>query len=182
MINLASRMGSAETYYFARKLAQIRDMNAQGLNVINLGIGSPDLPPHDSVLEALKSGLSQKDAHQYQPYKGIAALNEAFAGWYKNHFGVSLDPTQNILPLIGSKEGIMHITMTYVQDGDEVLVPNPGYPAYSMITKLAGGSVRNFNLEERLNFLPDLDALDKQNLSKVKLMWINYPCQLRVLY
>jgi LL-diaminopimelate aminotransferase len=175
MIYTAHRMNNAETYYFATKLAQIREMNAQGMHVINLGIGSPDLPPHASVTEALTKALSEKDAHQYQPYKGIAQLNNAFAQWYKMHFDVDIDGAANVLPLIGSKEGIMHISMTFLNEGDEVLVPNPGYPSYSMATKLAGGTVRYFDLIEELNFQPDLDKLAQEDLSKVKLMWINYP-------
>jgi aspartate/methionine/tyrosine aminotransferase len=175
MIEKASRLNQAETYYFAKKLAEIRAMNAQGMDIINLGIGSPDLPPPDEVTAALTAALQEKDAHQYQAYKGIPDLCKAFADWYHTHFHVTIDPSTQVLPLIGSKEGVMHIAMTFLNEGDEVLVPNPGYPSYSMTTKLAGGVVRNFELKEELNWLPDLEALDKEDLSKVKLMWINYP-------
>jgi aspartate/methionine/tyrosine aminotransferase len=175
MIEKATRLNQAETYYFAIKLAQIRDLNAQGYDIINLGIGSPDLPPPTSVTQSLIEGLQHKDANQYQSYKGIPELSQAFASWYKNHFNVEIDSSSEILPLIGSKEGVTHITMSFVNEGDEVLVPNPGYPSYSMVTKLAGGIVRNFNLKQELNWLPDLNELDKTDLAKVKLMWINYP-------
>lgn len=175
MIPKATRLNQAETYYFAKKLAEIREMNAKGLDIINLGIGSPDLAPPAEVTDALVVALTEKDAHQYQAYKGIPDLCKAFALWYKNHFDVEIDPNTETLPLIGSKEGVMHIAMTFLNEGDEVLVPNPGYPSYSMTTKLAGGLVRNFELKEELNWLPDLDAMSKEDLSKVKLMWINYP-------
>jgi LL-diaminopimelate aminotransferase len=175
MIPKATRLNQAETYYFAKKLAEIREMNARGLDIINLGIGSPDLAPPVEVTDALTAALTEKDAHQYQAYKGIPDLCIAFAKWYKTHFDVTIDPTTETLPLIGSKEGVMHIAMTFLNEGVEVLVPNPGYPSYSMTTKLAGGVVRNFELKEELNWLPDLDAMDKEDLSKVKLMWINYP-------
>jgi LL-diaminopimelate aminotransferase len=175
MIQKATRLNQAETYYFAKKLAQIREMNTAGLDIINLGIGSPDLAPPIEVTNALTSALQEKDAHQYQAYKGIPDLCKAFSDWYKNHFSVTVDSSTEVLPLIGSKEGVMHIAMTFLDEGDEVLVPNPGYPSYSMTTKLAGGVVRNFELKEELNWLPDLDVLDKEDLTKVKLMWINYP-------
>lgn len=175
MITPASRLNETETYYFAKKLAEIKSMNAAGHDVINLGIGSPDLPPHPNVVATLIEATQKKDAHQYQAYKGIPELNDAFSKWYRRHFNVSIDASNEILPLIGSKEGIMHISMAFVNDGDHVLVPNPGYPSYSTATRLAGGIVDYFDLEERLNFLPDLDKLSKLDLSKVKIMWINYP-------
>jgi LL-diaminopimelate aminotransferase len=175
MIASSNRIAQAETYYFAKKLAEIRELNARGFDVINLGIGSPDLPPPSEVVKELTNALSDKDAHQYQPYKGIAQLTNAFSSWYKNHFNVTIDPQNEILPLIGSKEGVMHICMTFLNEGDEVLVPNPGYPAYSMNATIAGAKVKYFDLEEKLNWLPDLDKLEQQDLSKVKIMWINYP-------
>jgi LL-diaminopimelate aminotransferase len=175
MIQTANRLNQAETYYFAKKLAEIRLMNAKGLDIINLGIGSPDLLPPAEVTEALLAALNDKDAHQYQAYKGIPELTLAFATWYKNHFNVEIDSSTEVLPLIGSKEGVMHISMTFLNEGDEVLVPNPGYPSYSMNAKIAGATVRYFDLEEELNWLPDLHKLATQDLSKVKLMWINYP-------
>lgn len=175
MIASSNRIAQAETYYFAKKLAEIRELNARGFDVINLGIGSPDLPPPSEVVQELTNALNDKDAHQYQPYKGIAQLTNAFSSWYKNHFDVSIDAQNEILPLIGSKEGVMHISMTFLNEGDKVLVPNPGYPSYSMNASIAGAKVRYFDLEEKLNWLPDLTLLDQQDLSKVKLMWINYP-------
>ncbi len=175
MIQKANRLNQAETYYFARKLAEIRELNAKGYDIINLGIGSPDLPPPAEVTKALVDALNEKDANMYQPYKGIPELCGAFAQWYKNHFDVAIDSNSEILPLIGSKEGVMHISMAFLNEGDEVLVPNPGYPSYSMTAKLAGAVVRNFELEESLNWLPDLEKLRKEDLSKVKMMWINYP-------
>jgi LL-diaminopimelate aminotransferase len=175
IIPKANRLNQAETYYFARKLAEIKELNEKGYDIINLGIGSPDLPPPAEVTLALTQALDEKDANMYQSYKGIPALCEAFSNWYDRHFSVKINPTTEILPLIGSKEGVMHISMAFLNEGDEVLVPNPGYPSYSMTTKLAGGIVRNFDLEESLNWLPDLDKLRKEDLSKVKIMWINYP-------
>lgn len=176
MIKEATRLNVAETYYFARKLAEIRQMNAVNeVQVINLGIGSPDLPPHDNVINALQGAASKPDAHAYQSYKGIPELSKAFADWYKRYFAVSLDPEQEILPLIGSKEGVMHITMSFLNAGDHVLVPNPGYPAYAMTAKLAGATPLFFDLKEELDWLPDLDELSSMDLSKVKMMWVNYP-------
>ncbi len=175
MITSSKRIAKTETYYFARKLAEIRDLNAKGYNIINLGIGSPDLPPAREVVDAMIDALAEPNVHQYQPYKGIPELTNAFASWYKNHFDVVINPSEEVLPLIGSKEGVMHISMTFLNEGDEVLVPNPGYPSYSMNAQIAGASVRYFDLEEELNWLPDLKKIDLWDLSKVKLMWINYP-------
>jgi aspartate/methionine/tyrosine aminotransferase len=176
MIRESDRLQVAETYYFAKKLAEIRTMNEKNdVKVINLGIGSPDLPPPSSVTEKLKEYATRPDVHAYQSYKGLPELNEAFAAWYKNHFEVNLDPKTELLPLIGSKEGVMHISMSFLNPGDQVLVPNPGYPAYAMTAKLAGAEVVYFDLESHLNWLPDLDKLEQLDLSKVKLMWVNYP-------
>ena len=175
MINVSKRMDVAETYYFAAKLSEIHNMRVKGLDVINLGIGSPDLDPPKGVTEALVQALSDKDAHQYQAYKGIPELTKAFADWYQNHFGVMIDAATQVLPLIGSKEGVLHVSMTFISDGDEVLVPNPGYPTYSMAARLSGGVVRYFDLDPDLNFLPNLDKLEQTDLEKVKIMWINYP-------
>lgn len=177
MIEEASRLGVAETYYFAKKLAEIREMNsASDTKVLNLGIGSPDLPPPASVTNVLAESASRPDAHGYQSYKGIPELNEAFASWYKNHFDVSLAPEKEILPLIGSKEGVMHISMSFLNEGDQVLIPNPGYPAYAMCARLAGGNPLYFDLEENLGWLPDLRKIEEaHDLSRVKIMWVNYP-------
>jgi LL-diaminopimelate aminotransferase len=176
MIRESDRLQVAETYYFAKKLAEIRTMNETNeIKVINLGIGSPDLPPPTGVTEKLKEYATRPDVHAYQSYKGLPELNEAFAAWYKTHFDVNLDPKTELLPLIGSKEGVMHISMSFLNPGDQVLVPNPGYPAYAMTAKLAGAEIVYFDLESHLNWLPDLDKLEQLDLSKVKLMWVNYP-------
>lgn len=172
----AERLKEVTTYYFARKLAEIDTMNKDGqAMVINLGIGSPDLPPHPSVIEALHRSSLSADAHKYQPYKGTAALRNAFGNWYLRHFGVEVDADKQILPLIGSKEGVMHISMAFVNPGDQVLVPDPGYPSYSMCTRLAGGVPITMPLEEKLGWKPDLKKLSDQDLSRVRIMWVNYP-------
>lgn len=172
----ANRLESVTTYYFARKLAEIDSMNKDGkAAVINLGIGSPDLPPHPSVIEALQASSISPEAHKYQPYRGTAALRNAFSQWYKRHFDVVLNPDTEIMPLIGSKEGVMHITMAFVNPGEQVLVPDPGYPSYSMCTLLAGGVPVTMPLEQRLGWKPDLEKLASGDLSKVRMMWINYP-------
>ena len=175
IIKPSHRVDKVQTYYFATKLAQIAAMNMQGRDVINLGIGSPDMKPPAEIIEELKDKSAGKTANKYQSYKGIPELRQAFADWYKRWFDVDLAFDKEVLPLIGSKEGIMHISMSFLNDGDEVLVPNPGYPAYQMATKLAGGVVRNFDLTQQSNWLPDLDALAKEDLSQVKIMWVNYP-------
>nr|HMP32367.1 aminotransferase class I/II-fold pyridoxal phosphate-dependent enzyme [Saprospiraceae bacterium] len=136
---------------------------------------SPDLPPPSSVVEKLASSAMRPDVHAYQSYKGLPELNDAFARWYKDHFEVTVDPKTELLPLMGSKEGVMHISMSFLNPGDQVLVPNPGYPAYAMTAKLAGAEVVYFDLEDDLNWLPDLDKLEETDLSKVKIMWVNYP-------
>ena len=175
-VKTANRIQHVQEYYFSQKLREIAAMNQTSTEqVINLGIGSPDLPPHPKVIEALTASASQPQHHAYQSYRGIPALRAAFAAWYQQKFQVTLDPNQEILPLMGSKEGIMHISMTFLNKGDEVLIPNPGYPTYAAVTKLAGGRVREYALHENKNWLPDLDALAKEDLTKVKLMWVNYP-------
>lgn len=176
IISASNRLNDVSTYYFARKLAEIDIMNKDGGDqVINLGIGSPDLLPPQAVLDALNKGLLQSDAHKYQSYKGIPSLRNAFSHWYKTHFDVDIDAGTEVLPLIGSKEGVMHISMAFLNEGDQVLVPNPGYPSYGMCTKLAGGVPIDMPLIEGLGWKPDLVALEKMDLSRVKLMWINYP-------
>lgn len=174
-LQVAKRLQQTEEYYFSKKLREIDEMNRAGAKVINLGIGSPDLPPHPSVIEALTENAHRPDTHAYQGYKGIPALRQAMAGWYQRYYSVTLDSEKEVLPLIGSKEGIMHICMTYLQEGDEALVPNPGYPTYRSAVNLSGATVRDYDLEEKNGWLPDLDALAKTDLSKVKLMWVNYP-------
>lgn len=176
IISAANKLNDVTTYYFARKLAEIDAMSYDGgAYVLNLGIGSPDLKPPTSVTDKLVETLAQEDAHKYQSYKGILSLRSAFSSWYGQHFGYHPDPNTQILPLIGSKEGVMHVSMSFLNPVDEVLVPNPGYPSYGMCTKLAGGIAIDMPLLENLGWKPDLDALEKRDLGKVKLMWINYP-------
>ncbi len=173
--SVAKRLQHTEEYYFSRKLREIDDMNKAGANVINLGIGSPDLPPHPSVIAALNEHAAKPNTHAYQGYKGIPALRQAIAGWYGRYYNVPLNPDTEVLPLIGSKEGIMHICMTFLQEGDEALIPDPGYPTYRSAVQLSGATPVTYALSAANNWQPDLDALEKQDLSKVKLMWENYP-------
>jgi aspartate/methionine/tyrosine aminotransferase len=176
MIAPADRLNDVTTYYFAQKLAEIDNMNKDGGPIVlNLGIGSPDLMPPAVVMDTLTKALTSKDAHKYQSYKGIPSLRKAFSIWYKNHFDIDINPDTQILPLIGSKEGVMHASMSFLNPGDEVLVPDPGYPSYGMCTRLAGGIPVSMPLIEKLGWKPDLTALSKKDLSKVKLMWLNYP-------
>ncbi|HYH55638.1 MAG TPA: aminotransferase class I/II-fold pyridoxal phosphate-dependent enzyme, partial [Anseongella sp.] len=175
MPEIARRLQHTEEYYFSRKLREIEQMNREGEKVINLGIGSPDLPPHPDVIEELCSYAGRRDTHAYQNYKGIPALRQAISSWYKRYYGVELDPESEILPLIGSKEGIMHICMTYLQEGDQALIPNPGYPTYRSAVELSGASCVEYELTEAGGWLPDLESLAGNDLSRVKLMWVNYP-------
>ncbi|NSL90532.1 aminotransferase class I/II-fold pyridoxal phosphate-dependent enzyme [Chitinophaga sp. Mgbs1] len=174
-IQVAKRLQGTEEYYFSKKLREIDEMNQTGTRVINLGIGSPDLPPHPSVVAALSEQAALPNTHAYQGYKGIPALRKAMADWYQRYYSVSLNPDTEVLPLIGSKEGIMHICMTYLQAGDEALIPNPGYPTYRSAVNLSGATVVDYDLTAENSWLPDLDALARKDLSKVKLMWVNYP-------
>lgn len=174
-IEVAQRLQHTEEYYFSKKLREIEEMNKQGARVINLGIGSPDLPPHPEVLRVLNEEANKATAHGYQSYKGASALREAMAEWYMRYYHVNLDPQTEILPLIGSKEGIVHICMTYLQKGDEVLIPNPGYPAYTSAVRISGATAVPYELKPSTNWQPDFEALEKNDLSKVKMMWINYP-------
>lgn len=171
----AKRLESVQEYYFSKKLREVAGLRAQGKDIINLGIGSPDLPPPPAVVEALQKGLQFGNAHQYQPYKGITELRKAIAGFYEKFYNVEVNPETEILPLMGSKEGIMHISMAFLDPGDEVLLPNPGYPTYSSVSELLQAKSRFYNLKAENNWLPDLEQLEKQDLTKVKLMWINYP-------
>jgi len=171
----ALRTGSVKEYYFSKKLKQIDEMRAAGADIINLGIGSPDMAPSGNTIDRLNEESRKHSTHGYQSYIGIPELRNGFALWYKKYFDVSLDPENEILPLMGSKEGIMHISMAFVNPGDEVLVPDPGYPAYAAVTNLVGGIVRTYELDERNGWYPDIDALEKSNLKNVRLMWINYP-------
>lgn len=174
-ITPANRVGSVQEYYFSKKLKEIAEMNAQGKNVINLGVGSPDLPPSEKTIETLCEHARREDEHGYQPYVGIPELREAFAKWYDTWFGVTLDPKSEIQPLIGSKEGILHISLAFLNPGDGVLVPNPGYPTYSSVSKLVEANLISYELKEELGWQPDFEKLEKMDLSNVKLMWTNYP-------
>jgi aspartate/methionine/tyrosine aminotransferase len=175
MIATAKRLEGVGEYYFSKKLREIDALNKQGKNIISLGIGSPDLPPHADVIKVLQQESAKPNVHAYQSYKGSPVLRNAFAAWYKKWYGVELNADTEILPLIGSKEGIMHICMTYLNEGDKVLVPNPGYPTYKSAVILAGGVCVDYNLNEQNNFYPDFNALKKTDLSAVKMMWVNYP-------
>lgn len=171
----ADRVNSVQEYYFSKKLKEVAEMNAAGKNVINLGIGSPDLPPSDETIEALCSHARNANEHGYQPYIGIPELRKAFAGWYKKWYGVELNPKNEIQPLIGSKEGILHISLAFLNPGDGVLVPNPGYPTYSSVSKLVQANLIPYELKEELGWQPDFEELERMDLSNVKLMWTNYP-------
>ena len=171
----ASRLNNIKEYYFSKKLREIEELRINGINVINAGIGSPDLAPHHSVITELQEQSNNENAHKYQSYKGIAELRNAFSIWYKNYFDSVLDPNSEILPLMGSKEGIMHISLAFLGKEDQVLVPDPGYPTYSAAANIAEAEIINYDLKEDNGWLPDLKALEKLNLKKVKIMWINYP-------
>ncbi len=171
----ADRINTIEEYYFSRKLRQIDQMRNAGADIISLGIGSPDQPPSDNTIRRLADEAHKPGVHGYQSYAGNPALRKAFSDWYFKYFKVRLDPENEILPLMGSKEGIMHISMAFVNTGDEVLVPNPGYPTYSSVTNLVGGKIRYYDLDEKNGWYPDLETLERSDLGKVKLMWTNYP-------
>lgn len=175
MIKTAQRLGEVKEYYFSIKLKEIAKMRSEGADVLNLGIGSPDLAPANEVIETLKKEAENPNYHAYQSYVGIPELRQEFANWYQKYFNVELNPTDEILPLIGSKEGIMHISMTYLEAGDEVLIPNPGYPAYQAVANLTGVEIIEYELSAKTNWLPDLKKLAEKDLSKVKIMWVNYP-------
>ena len=175
IVKPADRTANVQEYYFSQKLAQIDRMRREGSDVINLGIGSPDQPPSENTVSALIAEAKKPASHGYQSYSGIPSLRKAFSDWYKKYFHVNLNPDNEILLLMGSKEGIMHISMAFVNPGDEVLVPDPGYPTYSSVTNLVGGIVRKYDLSEENGWLPDLKSLEHSDLSKVKLMWVNYP-------
>ena len=175
MIKTARRLDSINEYYFSKKLKEIAAMNADGKRVVNLGIGSPDLPPSVAAVEKLIETARLPTSHAYQGYIGVPALRAAMAAFYKKNYHVELNPTTEILPLLGSKEGIMHVAMTYLESGDRALLPNPGYPTYRAAVTLAGAKVVDYDLLERRNWLPDLDKLAKKDLSKTKLMFVNYP-------
>ncbi len=175
IIQTAQRIANLQEYYFSRKLQEIDLMRKKGANIINLGIGSPDMMPSENTIDRLISEAKNPQNHGYQSYIGIPELREAFSNWYLKYFDVHLDPSGEILPLIGSKEGIVHISLAFVNPGDEVLIPNPGYPTYESATRLAEGQIRYYDLTAEDNWYPDLNKLEKEGLEKVKLMWVNYP-------
>lgn len=174
-VSTAKRLESVKEYYFSKKLREVAGLIQAGKPVLNMGIGSPDLPPHPSVIEALQGAMTHPRANMYQSYQGLPELREAIALFYNRHYAVSLDPSSEILPLMGSKEGIMHISMAFLNKGDQVLIPNPGYPTYSAVTQLVEASPVFYNLSHTNNWQPDLKALKALDTSKIKLMWLNYP-------
>ena len=174
-ISPADRLSSVSEYYFSRKLKEVAAMNAAGKGVISLGIGSPDMPPSEETVETLCTEAHNPNGHGYQPYVGIPELREAFARFYKRWYGVELDAKSEIQPLIGSKEGILHVTLAFVNPGEQVLVPNPGYPTYTSLSSLLGAEVVSYDLKEENGWMPDFDELERMDLSRVKLMWTNYP-------
>ncbi|WP_297703253.1 aminotransferase class I/II-fold pyridoxal phosphate-dependent enzyme [uncultured Eudoraea sp.] len=175
MIQTADRLQTIEEYYFSKKLREVRGMAAAGKPIINIGIGSPDLPPSEAVIASFQESVRHAGAHQYQSYQGLPELRETIAQFYKEKFNVDADPSKEILPLMGSKEGIMHISMAFLNEGDEVLIPNPGYPTYTAVTKLVGAVPRQYDLHADHGWFPDLEILKQEDLSGVKLMWVSYP-------
>ena len=175
IINKANRFREVKEYYFSKKLREIRKMQENGIDVLNLGIGSPDLAPHASVVQALNDSANKSTSHAYQAYKGIAPFRKAIADHLERDYKIKVDPETEVLPLMGSKEGVMHISMAFLNEGDKVLVPNPGYPTYSNVSKMLGAELINYNLLEEKDWQLDIETLKKLPLDKVKLMWINTP-------
>ena len=175
MITTAKRLDTIKEYYFSSKLREVRQLASEGKPIINMGIGSPDLLPSQAVVDAVSLAMSDPNAHQYQSYQGLPELRQGMADFYKKNYKVDLNPAVEILPLMGSKEGIMHISLAFLNEGDHVLIPNPGYPTYTSVTNLVGAVPVFYDLTERTNWEPDFEALEKLDLSKVKIMWIGYP-------
>ena len=175
MIQKADRLSNVKEYYFSKKLREVAALRKEGKEIINMAIGSPDLTPPDAVIKALNETANTKGAHQYQSYQGIPELREAIANFYLKHYRVSLNPYQEILPLMGSKEGIMHISMAFLNKGDSVLIPDPGYPSYASVSNLMQANIISYNLNASNDWLPDYKEIEKQNLQGVKMMWLNYP-------
>ena len=171
----ADRLAGVSEYYFSRKLKEVAQMNAEGMDIISLGIGSPDMPPSEETVRTLCQAAQDPDGHGYMPYVGIPELRGAFARWYKKWYDVDLDPQTEIQPLIGSKEGILHVTLAFVNPGDQVLVPNPGYPTYTSLSRLLGAEVVPYDLKEEDGWMPDWQQLEALDTSRVRLMWTNYP-------
>jgi LL-diaminopimelate aminotransferase len=175
MITTANRLDIVEEYYFSSKLREVRQLASEAKPIINMGIGSPDLKPSQEVIDAVVTAMQDENAHQYQSYQGLPELRKGMADFYQNNFGVALNPNNEILPLMGSKEGIMHISLAFLNEGDQVLIPNPGYPTYTSVTNLVGAVPVYYDLKEVNNWEPDFEVLEKLDLSKVKLMWLGYP-------
>ena len=175
MVTTAKKLESVQEYYFSRKLKEVRQLLQEGKHIINMGIGSPDLAPHVSVIQAIQKSILDDKAHEYQSYQGLPELRQGFASFYKTNFNVDLDFNSEILPLMGSKEGIMHISLAFLNEGDEVLIPNPGYPTYASVTELVQAKAIYYDLTEDTNWYPDFEKLEALDLSKVKLMWVSYP-------
>lgn len=175
MIASAKRLETVQEYYFSKKLREVRGLVAAGKPIINMGIGSPDLQPPTKVLDAIQKSLGDASAHKYQSYQGLPELRNAITTFYKRKFSVDSNPENEVLPLMGSKEGIMHISMAFLNEGDQVLIPNPGYPTYTSVTKLVGATPLFYNLSDATHWQPDFDALETHDLTGVKIMWVNYP-------
>lgn len=175
MIRSAERLNSIQEYYFSQKLREVKELISKGNPVINMGIGSPDMVPSDQVIQAIQAALFDTKAHEYQSYQGLLELREAISAFYHKYFNVVIDPNNEVLPLMGSKEGIMHISMAFLNPGDEVLIPNPGYPTYGAVTELVQAKPLFYDLLPENNWQPDFETLEQQDLSKVKLMWVCYP-------
>ncbi len=175
-IQPADRVSTIQEYYFSRKLKEIAQLNAEGADIVSLGIGGPDRPPHEDVIETMATTVRRPDVHSYQPAIGIPEFRNAIAKWYARWYGVELDPASEVQPLIGSKEGILHISLAFINPGDGVLVPNPGYPTYTSVSRLVQAQIYNYDLREENDWLPDLDEMERTlPLDKIKLMWLNYP-------
>ncbi len=175
MITTAKRLDTVEEYYFSLKLREVRQLMSEGKSIINMGIGSPDLSPSKAVIEAVAAAIQDENGHGYQSYQGLPEMRQAMADFYKDQFGVEVNPNNEILPLMGSKEGIMHISLAFLNEGDHVLIPNPGYPTYTSVTNLVGAVPVYYDLKEENSWEPDFEALEKLDLSKVKIMWLGYP-------
>jgi len=175
IVSVADRLSDVKEYYFSKKLREVAQLKKEGKPIISLGIGSPDLDPDEGVKTALQNELSKPMAHAYQGYQGIPELRAAISTFYNNHFNIALNPSKEVLPLMGSKEGIMHVSMAFLNNGDEVLIPNPGYPTYTSVTKLVGATPIFYDLLAQNNWQPNFEALEKLDLTKVKIMWVNYP-------
>ena len=175
MIIAANRLKTVQEYYFSKKLREVNQLTSEGKPIINMGIGSPDMHPPKAVINAIQNSLTEENAHKYQSYQGLPEFRDAIASFYKKKYNVTIDPQKEILPLMGSKEGIMHISLAFLNEGDHVLIPNPGYPTYSSVTKLVGAEPIFYNLKSDDGWQPNFIELEKLDLKRVKLMWVNYP-------